>query len=57
MSAVEIMHEIETLSNLAPKNVAKDSRFLLEIYFTDLSRFHINTQKYWILAVNTARTA
>jgi hypothetical protein len=51
------MQEIETLSNLAPKEVAKESRFLLEINFTDLSGFHIEAQKYWILAVNAARTA
>ena len=57
MNAAEIMQEIETLSNLAPKEVAKESCFLLEINFTDLSRFHIEAQKYWILAVNAARMA
>jgi hypothetical protein len=51
------MQEIETLSNLAPEDVPKASRFLLEINFTNLSRFHIKTQKYWTLAVNVARTA
>ncbi len=51
------MQEIETLSNLAPKDVPKASRFLLEINFTNLSRFHIETKKYWTLAVNAARTA
>jgi hypothetical protein len=45
------------LSNFAPKDLAKESRFLLEINFTDLSGFHIEAQKYWILAVNTARMA
>lgn len=30
---------------------------VLEIDFTDLSRFHFITHKYWTLAVNTARTA
>ena len=57
MNATEIMQEIETLSNLAPKEVAKESCFLSEINFTDLSGFHIEAQKYWILAVNAARTA
>jgi hypothetical protein len=42
---------------LAPKDVPKVSRFLLEIDFTELSKFHIETQKYWTLAVNAARTA
>ena len=51
------MPEIETVFNLAPKEVAKDSHFLLKINFTDLSGFHIEAQKYWILAVNLARTA
>jgi hypothetical protein len=57
MNAAKIIQEIETLSNLAPKEVAEESRFLLEINFTDLSRFHIEAQKYWILAVNAARMA
>ncbi len=57
INATEIKQEIETLSNLAPKEVAKESRFLHEINFTDLSRFHIEAQKYWIFAVNAACTA
>ena len=57
MNAAEIMQEIETLSNLAPKDVAKESYFLLEINFTELSGFHIEVQKYWILSVNAACTA
>ena len=56
-NATEIMQEIETLSNLAPKEVAEDSRFLLEITFTALSGFHIKAQNYWILAVNAAHMA
>ncbi len=46
MNAAEIMQEIETLSNLAPKEVAKESCFLLQINFTNLSGFHIEAQKY-----------
>jgi hypothetical protein len=57
MNAAEIMQEIETLSNLAPKEVANESQFLLKINFTDLSGFHTEAQKNWILAVNAARTA
>jgi hypothetical protein len=56
-SAEEIMREIESLSSLAPKDVPKASRFLLKINFTELSKFHIETQKYWTLAVTAARTA
>jgi hypothetical protein len=51
------MREIEYLSSLAPEDVPKVSRFLLEINFTELSKFHIKTQKYWTLAVKVACTA
>jgi hypothetical protein len=51
------MREIEYLSSLAPEDVPKVSRFLLEINFTELSKFHIETQKYWTLAVKAACTA
>jgi hypothetical protein len=56
-SAEEIMWEIESLSSLAPKDVPKASRFLLKINFTELSKFHIETQKYWTLVVTAACTA
>jgi hypothetical protein len=56
-SAEEIMREIESLSSLASEDVPKASRFLLEITFTELSKFHIETQKYWTLAMTAARTA
>jgi hypothetical protein len=51
------MRKIEYLSTLAPKDVPKVSRFLLEINFTELSKFHIEIQKYWTLAVKAACTA
>jgi hypothetical protein len=56
-SAEEIMREIESLSSLAPKDVPKASCFLLEINFTEPSKFYIETQKYWTLAVTAACTA
>ncbi len=56
-SAEEIMREIEFLSSLAPEDVPEASRFLLKINFTELSKFHIETQKYWTLAVTVACTA
>ncbi len=34
-----------------------ESCFFLKINFTELTGFHIKAQKYWILAVNAARTA
>jgi hypothetical protein len=51
------MREIEYLSSLAPKDVPTVSHFLLEINFTEFSKFHIKTQKYWTLAVKAACTA
>jgi hypothetical protein len=48
---------MESLSDLAPKDVPEASRFLLEINFTDLSKFHIETQKYYTLAVHAALAA
>jgi hypothetical protein len=51
------MREIESLSSLAPKDVPKASRFLLKINFTELLKFHIETQKFWTLAVTAACTA
>jgi hypothetical protein len=53
----ELMKEMEALSDLAPEDVPKASRFLLEINFTELSKYHIETQKYWTLAVNAALAA
>jgi hypothetical protein len=51
------MKEMESLADLAPEDVPEASRFLLEINFTELSKYHPETQKYWILAVNTALAA
>ena len=56
-NAEEIIWEMEFLSTLAPEDIPKASRFLLEINFTELSTFQIETQKYWILAVTAACTA
>jgi hypothetical protein len=53
----ELMREMEPLADLAPEEVPEASRFLLKIYFTELSKYHIETQKYWTLAVNAALVA
>jgi hypothetical protein len=53
----ELMKEMESLADLAPEKVPESSRFLLKINFTELSRYHIETQKYWTLAVNIALVA
>jgi hypothetical protein len=55
--SAEMMKEMEALSDLAPEDVPEASRFLLKINFTELSKCHIETQKYWTLAVNAALAA
>ena len=55
--ADEIMQQINVLSDLAPEEVPEDSQFLLEINFSELSSYHLETQKYWTLAVDTALKA
>ena len=52
-----MMKEMEALSDLAPEDIPEASRFLLKINFTELSKCHIETQKYWTLAVNAALAA
>ncbi len=53
----ELMKEMESLADLAPEEVPESSSFLLKINFTELLRYHIETQKYWTLAVNAALVA
>jgi hypothetical protein len=53
----ELMKEMESLADLAPEEVPESCRFLLKINYTELSRYHIETQKYWTLAVNAALVA
>jgi hypothetical protein len=48
---------MKSLADLALEDVPEASRFLLEINFTELSELHIETQKYWVLAVNAALAA
>jgi hypothetical protein len=55
--AEEIALELESLAGLAPEDVPSESRFLLEINFSDLNKSNVKTQKYWILAINAALTA
>jgi hypothetical protein len=55
--SAELMKEMEALSDLAPEDVQESSRFLLKINFAELSKCHIEIQKYWTLAVNAALAA
>jgi hypothetical protein len=48
---------IHDLSEVAPEEVPEESRFLLEINFSELAHSHIETQTYWTLAMDAAITA
>jgi hypothetical protein len=48
-----LLKKISKLSKLTPEDVPTSSQFLLEINFTILISSHINTQKYWTLAVKS----
>jgi hypothetical protein len=53
----EIVLKLESLAGTAPEVVPAKSQFLLEINFSNITKSHIESQKYWILAVNAALTA
>ncbi len=54
----ELLHqEITVLLELSPDEVPEGSRFLLEVNFTELTSAHLETQRYWTMAVNAALTA
>jgi hypothetical protein len=53
----EIVLELKSLAGTAPEDVPAESQFLLEINFSNLTKSCIESQKYWILAVNAALTA
>ncbi len=53
----EIALKLELLAGIALEDVPAKSRFLFEINFSDLPKSHIESQKYWIMAINAALTA
>jgi hypothetical protein len=55
--ANKIMRQLNVLSNLAPEDVPEASQFLLKINFSELSTSNLETQKYWMLAVDGALKA
>ena len=52
--ADEILQIINEFADVPPEEIPDDSRFLLEINFTDLAKSHLETQTYWILAMEAA---
>jgi hypothetical protein len=53
----DLLQEITKLSDLSPKEVPDNCQFLLEVNFTELTASHLETQRYWTLAMNAALTA
>ncbi len=56
-TADELLQHINSLLDLAPEDLHEASCFLLEINFSKLSTYHLETQKYWTLAVDAALKA
>ena len=52
--ADKILQLINEFSEVAPEEVPEDSRFLLEINFSELTKSHLETQTYWTLAMDAA---
>jgi hypothetical protein len=53
----DIRMTIKELSDMDPEEVPEESKFLLEINFGDLNRSHIETQQYWVIAIQAAIAA
>ena len=52
--AGELLQIINEFSEVAPEEIPEDSRFLLEINFTELTKSHLEHQTYWTLAMDAA---
>jgi hypothetical protein len=55
--ADELLQHINSLSEVSPEELPESSRFLLEINFLELSKHHLEIQRYWTLAVDAALRA
>jgi len=55
-SLEDIRLTIEELAETSPKDIPKESKFLLKINFGDLTKSHIENQQYWIIALQAAIT-
>ena len=50
----EILHLVNELSEVSPEEIPENSRFLLEINFSELKNAHLETQTYWTIAMEAA---
>ncbi len=52
----DIRLTIEELAETPPEEIPKESKFLLEIDFGELTMSHLKNQQYWIIALQAAIT-
>ena len=53
----KLLQHINSLSDVSPEELPDSSRFLLKINFLELFKYHLETQRYWTLAVDMALKA
>ena len=56
-TADELLQHINSLLEVSPEELPESSCFLLEIKLLELSKHHLETQRYWTLAVDAALRA
>ena len=56
-TAEDLAEEIHRLVELQPEDVTAESTFLLEMDAGKLTKEHVETQAYWVVAVRAARKA
>jgi hypothetical protein len=56
-TAEDLGEEIHRLAELQPEDVPAESTFLLEVDAGKLTKEHVETQAYWVVAVRAARKA
>ena len=53
----KLLQHINSLSDVSPEELPDSSPFLLKINFSELSKYHLETQQYWTLALDMALKA
>ena len=56
-TAEDLAEEIHRLAELQPEDVPAERMFLLEVDSGKLTKEHVETQAYWVVAVRAARKA
>ncbi len=53
----DLLQDIAALSDISPEDIPDNCQFLLKFNFTKLTAAHLETQRYWILAMDVAIAA